>query len=72
MAQDPLISHTMDQTVAERLMFDQHWVSDQGVHYVVTSVGHMTDPFGKPMWPFHGRLEAANEDCPIGLSIWSL
>jgi hypothetical protein len=66
MAQDPLISHTMDRTVAERLMIDQHWVSDRGVHYVVTSVRRMTDPFGKPMWPFHGRLEDADEDCPIG------
>jgi hypothetical protein len=65
MAGDPLITHTMDRTVAERLMIDQHWVNDQGVHYVVTSVRQLADPFGKSMWPFHGRLECAEDDCPI-------
>jgi hypothetical protein len=36
MAQDPLISHTSDRTVAVRLMIDRHWISDHGVHSVVT------------------------------------
>jgi hypothetical protein len=66
MARDMLITHTTDRTFAERLMRDRHLVSDQGSHYVITSVRHMHDPFGKSMWPIHGHLESASETCPIG------
>jgi hypothetical protein len=68
MARDRLINYTTDRAVAERLMNDHHWVSGEGSHYVITSVRHIADPFGKSMWPFHGYLEPANNNCPIGRS----
>jgi hypothetical protein len=66
MARDQLLSYTTDRAVAEGLMNDHHWVSDEGSHYVVTAVRHIKDPFGKSMWPFHGYLEPADNNCPIG------
>jgi hypothetical protein len=66
MARNRLISHTTDRAVAERLMNDHHWVSDEGSHYVITSVRHIADPFGKSMSPFHGYLEPADTNCLIG------
>ena len=71
MARDPLITQTTDRTFAERLMSDRHLV-DQGLHYVITGVRHMNDPFGKSMWPIHGHLESASETCPTGGSSWAL
>ena len=65
MARDPLIRQTMNRTFAERLMSDRHLI-DQGLHYVITAVRHMNDPFGKSMWPIHGHLESASEICPVG------
>jgi hypothetical protein len=47
-------------------MNDHHWVSGGGSHYVTTSVRYLTDPFGKSMWPFHGYLEPAANNCRIG------
>ena len=62
---DQLITQTTDKTIAEQVMNDHHWVSGEGSHYVVTSVRHMRDPFGKSMWPIFGHLESANETCPV-------
>jgi len=53
-------------------MNDRHWVSDQGLHYVITSVLHMAGPFGEPMWPIHGHLERAYETCPPAGPSWCL
>ena len=64
MEDESLITHTTDRTFAERLMSDRHLVSDQGSHYVITSVLHMADPFGESMWPIYGHLEGAHETCP--------
>jgi hypothetical protein len=47
-------------------MNDHHWVDGEGSHYVITSVRHIRDPFGMSMWPFHGYLEPADNNCPIG------
>jgi len=72
MEDESLITHTTDRTFAERLMSDRHLVSDQGSHYVITSVRQMNDPFGKPMWPIYGHLESVYETCPSGGSSWVL
>ena len=64
MARDPLIGQTMNRAFAERLISDRHLV-DEGLHYVITAVRHMNDPFGKSMWPIHGHLESASDTCPI-------
>jgi len=66
MEDESLITHTTDRTLAERLISDLHWVNDQGSHYVITSVRHMADPFGKSMWPIYGHLESVYETCPTG------
>jgi len=64
MQDEHLIIQTTDRTFAARMMNDHHWVSDQGSHYVITSVLHMADPFGESMWPIYGHLEGAHETCP--------
>jgi hypothetical protein len=67
MEDDPLISETTDRNLAERLMSEPHWVSNQGAHYVITSVRLMADTPGRdePMWSVLCHLERADETCPI-------
>jgi hypothetical protein len=68
MEDDPESTTTADGALAERLMHERHWVSNQGLHYVVSSVLRMADPDtprrAEPMWSVHGRLERDDETCP--------
>jgi len=41
MEDDPVITQTADRAVVAGLMTERDWVSDHGVHYVITSVLHL-------------------------------
>ena len=43
---DPVITKTADRAVAAGLMTERDWVSDHGVHYVITSVLHLRQQAG--------------------------
>ena len=63
MEDDPLLVVTDDEAFADQVITDQHWIDDEGVHFIITAVVRSrTSIDGRALF-VHGYAEGNGDSC---------
>jgi hypothetical protein len=60
---DPLLAVTNDEVFADRVISDQHWIDEDGMHFVVTAVLRTKPSIDGQTWSIHGYAEGDRRNC---------